>query len=113
MAKRGPVRPRAFWEKLVAEYRKGGVTREKLCAAHGVTVSGLSYWVSKLNEETKAAESRVALVPVKVSSPTTSVRQGGIDLITARVGEIRFTFPVGTDPSYLASLVAWTERARC
>ena len=110
MQRKTPSHPRSFWEKLVAEYRRGGHTRREICARHDVAVSALSYWCGKLNKEKQGSNANVALVPVEIAQQGPAAKTSEI---MVQVGSIKFTFSAGIDPAYLASLFAWTERTRC
>jgi transposase-like protein len=64
---------------------------------HGVSQSGLGYWVRKLAAEEPRGPAP-QLLPVRITTPVASRR---CDLV---VDDLRVEFDEGTDPGYLAAL---------
>ncbi len=56
-------RGRAEWERLVAAYEQGTVSRRAFCAEAGISPSALDYWRRKLREEGSVAPHFVELAP--------------------------------------------------
>jgi transposase-like protein len=93
----GRARGRTFWESLVAEVRAGDAPIE-VARRHGVSPSGLGYWVRQLPPpKTRAQEPR--LLPVRVAAAALSRRS-----LRLVVGEAHLEFEEGTDPAYVAAL---------
>jgi transposase-like protein len=92
----GRAKGRAFWEQVVADAAECG-SQSQAARRHGVSQSGLGYWVRKLAaEEPRRPEPR--LLPVRLTSPITARRCGLV------IGDLRVDFDEGTEPGYLAAL---------
>lgn len=66
----------AYWRGHVSGWRRSGRTRVAYCAAHGLSVSTLGYWISRLSAEgTAADDGRLTLVAARpmASSPAQGV----------------------------------------
>lgn len=88
---------RAFWQRVVADV-EGGMAQTDAARKHGVSASGLGYWVRRLRREPpRPAEPR--LLPVRVTGVSSLSRCSLV------VDEIRFEFEEGTSPAYLAAVV--------
>ena len=101
MAKR---RGRGFWTKLIEEFEgsQGSETHEEFAARRGVEMTTFQRWLYALRKEhRRRAPPAVRLLPVRIEGmhgePTLSVELGG---------GLGLRVQVGTDPSYVAALVA-------
>ena len=93
------ARRRSYWERLVGEFERSGLTQADFAERRGVLVGTLRYWIYKLRGETRAAEPKsVELVPVRVAS--SAVRH-----FEAQVAGVGFRFEVGTEPGYVAAVL--------
>lgn len=91
------AKSRAFWERVVAEAEACG-SQSEAARRHGVSQSGLGYWVRKLvAERPRAAEPR--LLPVRVTGTVPMPRRMGLI-----VDDLRIEFDEGTEPAYLAAI---------
>ena len=90
---------RAFWQRVIADVEAGMVQTEA-ARRHGVSASGLGYWVRKLRREPpRPAEPR--LLPVRITSaPSPSVSRCSLV-----VDGLRVEFEEGTAPAYVAAVV--------
>jgi hypothetical protein len=95
---------RKFWSKLIEEFEgsEGGETHEEFAARRGVEKTTFQRWLYALrNEHRRRTPPAVRLLPVRVegtqAEPTISVELGG---------GLELRVQVGTDPSYVAALVA-------
>lgn len=92
----GRVKGRAFWERVVADAEACG-SQSEAARRHGVSQSGLGYWVRKIEAE-RSRRPEPQLLPVRLTSPVAARRCGLV------VGDLRVDFDEGTDPGYLAVL---------
>lgn len=93
-----PPRGADFWAPLVRQVLSGS-SLPSVAAHHKVSNSALRYWVNKA----RSASPSPSFLPVRVASPSAS---RGASLIEMRAEGVRLRFAPGTDPSYLASLLA-------
>jgi sirohydrochlorin ferrochelatase len=99
---------RRYWSSVVARYERSGQSQAMFTTEAGVAVAAFRYWLYRLRRErtavTMAGHSRgsdeVRLVPVEVRQ---SPAEGRLDLRTAG---LRVLMPIGTDPRYVAHVVA-------
>jgi hypothetical protein len=72
MSRREAVRRgRAFWVKLVGQWRRSGQSQREFSEARGVSVCTLQYWVYKLRDESAGSDLRAtkpAFVEVRQAS---------------------------------------------
>jgi hypothetical protein len=110
---------RRFWTDMVSRYERAGQPRKVFAANHDVGLAALQYWICKLRREAEgarrqpaAASSELRLVPVRVAPQTTATFEhaGRVEI---RFGGLSIRVPLGTDPRYLASVVAATRAAAC
>ena len=110
---------RRFWTDVVSRYERAGQPRKVFAANHKVGLAALQYWICKLRREAEgarrppaAASSELRLVPVRVDgqAAVASERAGRVEI---RFGGLSIRVPLGTDPRYLASVVAATRAAAC
>ncbi|HJX66362.1 MAG TPA: hypothetical protein VJ860_20695 [Polyangia bacterium] len=105
---------RRFWTDVVSRYERAGQPRKVFAANHKVGLAALQYWICKLRREAAGAKrqavaSELRLVPVRVA-PQTTAHAGRVEI---RFGGLSIRVPLGTDPRYLASVVAATRAAAC
>jgi len=86
-----------FWAPLVRAVLDGDPITA-VARRHNVSNSALSYWVSKA----KKASAPSAFLPVRLAPP----RVASSSVLELRIDALRLRFPVGTEPAYLASLLA-------
>lgn len=92
----GRAKGRAFWERVVADAAAYG-SQSRAAQRHGVSQSGVGYWVRKLAvEEPRHREPQ--LLPVRLTGPISARRCSLV------IGELRVDFDEGTEPGYLAAL---------
>ena len=112
MKKRGETR--RFWTEVVSRYMRAGQPQKEFAADHDVGLAALRYWICKLRREAKAAKvgPELRLLPVRVEPQTvaTAERAGQVEI---RLGDLSVRVSVGTDPRYLASIVAAVRAAPC
>ena len=105
---------RRFWTDVVSRYERADQPRKVFAANHKVGLAALQYWICKLRREAagakrQSASSELRLVPVRVA-PQTTAHAGRVEI---RIGGLSIRAPLGTDPRYLASVVAATRAAAC
>ena len=93
-----PPRGHDFWAPLVRAVLDGDAIAA-VARRHNVSNSALGYWVSKA----KKAAGPSAFLPVRVVSPP---RVSHASVLELRVQDVRLRFPAGTEPAYLASVLA-------
>ena len=108
---------RRFWTDVVSRYERADQPRKVFAANHKVGLAALQYWICKLRREAagakrQSASSELRLVPVRVNgqAAVASERAGRVEI---RFGGLSIRVPLGTDPRYLASVVAATKAAAC
>ena len=108
---------RRFWTDLVSRYERAGQRRKVFAANHKVGLAALQYWICKLRREAagakrQSASSELRLVPVRVDgqAAVVSERAGRVEI---RFGGLSIRVPLGTDPRYLATVVAATRATAC
>lgn len=93
----GRERGRAFWERVAADAARCG-SQSEAARRHGVSQSGLGYWVRKLAAE-KARPAEPQLLPVRVTSAVALPRRLGLV-----VDDLRLEFDEGAEPAYIAAV---------
>ena len=105
---------RRFWTEIVSRYEKAGQPQNVFASGNDVGLAALRYWICKLRREAKAAKVRpeLRLVPVRVEPQAVATAEcaGRVEI---RLGDLSVRVPVGTDPRYLASIVAAVRAAPC
>ncbi|MGZ6674024.1 MAG: transposase [Solirubrobacteraceae bacterium] len=92
----GRFKGRAFWERAVADV-EAGETPAEVARRHGVSPSGLAYWVKRIGaEKTRPAEPQ--LLPVRITGSIAPRRFGLV------VDDLQLQFDEGTDPAYVAAI---------
>lgn len=107
---------RKKWERIVREYESGDATQKVICERFGVSFYALRYWINKFRSERRAVElsgddgdgegdgdgDDARMLPVEV------VGDDATDwtTVTIHLGDLSICSEVGTDPDYVASLVA-------
>jgi transposase-like protein len=93
---------RRFWKRVVTEAERSKLTHAGVAEHHGVSVAALRSWIYRLRRERAGTgPSEPRLLPVRVT-PSPVVRES-LEIV---VGETLVRVPAGTDPAYVASLVA-------
>ena len=95
---------RRFWTKLIEEFEgsRGGETHEEFAARHGVEKTTFQGWLYALrNENRRRGPQSVRLLPVRLEGV-----QAEHALSVELGGGLGLRVQVGTDPSYVAALVA-------
>ena len=110
---------RRFWADVVSRYERAGQPRKVFAANHKVGLAALQYWICKLRREAEgarrppaAASSELRLVPARVDGQA-AVAPERAGRVKIRLGGFSIRVPLGTDPRYLASVVAATRAAAC
>ena len=101
---------RKKWERIVREYESGDVSQKVIAERFGVSFYALRYWINKFNSERRAAERSdgddddddARMLPVEVVSGDAA----DWTTVTIHLGDLSICSEVGTDPAYVASLVA-------
>ena len=97
-------RGREFWTKVVDDYEAtSGESHAEFAARHGVEKATFERWLYLLRGERpeRAAERKVRLLPVRVA-----VGHGEPHVLVKLGGGLGLRVAVGTDPGYVAALVA-------
>jgi transposase-like protein len=104
MARRG----RQFWQRAVAAAEVDGVSQAEVAARFGVRLNTLRSWIYRLRRERATAPTPgVRLLPVEVIDGPARLA------LIARVGDVAVEFAAGTDPAYVAAVLAALRAARC
>jgi transposase-like protein len=93
----GRHKGRAFWERAVAD-AQACASQAEAARRHGVSTSGLAYWVRRLGEAQPLPAPEPQLLPVRL---TGHVMPHRLELVVA---DLRVEFDEGADPMYLAAL---------
>src|SRR5207245_5723410 len=106
-ARMGTRRSRVEWESLVTELERSGQSIAQFCARRGLEPRTVQWWRWKLRRAgsmiaTPAASIR--LVPVDVIE-SAGTADGGAPIEIA-CGDFALRVAVGTEPAYVASLLA-------
>lgn len=104
-----PSRGRDYWHKLVRAYERSGQAQRPLCKQHGVSLGTFQHWLYPLRREDQAAVDSTALLQVELPQAATASQP----LEAGLPGGVVLRFWTGTDPRYIAALVAEVERPRC
>lgn len=103
-------RSRAWWSKAVERYKRSGLTAGAFAAREGLSASTLSWWSSQLLRGTRAERGSQRAVALEVQLAGGQVEpSGGVLEVELRDAVLRL--PAGTDPKYVAALVAELSRA--
>lgn len=93
---------RRFWKRLAAVAERSELSHSEVAARHGVSVSALRSWIYRLRRERgRGASGEPRLLPVRITTAP-AVRES----VEVVVGEILIRVPAGTDPRYVADLLA-------
>ena len=110
---------RRFWTDMVSRYERAGQPRKVFAANHDVGRAALQYWICKLRREAEgarrppaAASSELRLVPVRVAPQTTATFEHA-GRVEVRFGGLSIRVPMGSDPRYVASVVAAMKATAC
>ena len=97
------------WAQLVAEYESSNeVPQKEFVARHDVSINTFRFWLYKLRQQKKSHhDSATRFLPVEVvASPAPKARGGGDAVELQLRSGATLRFEVGTDPRYLAALIA-------
>ena len=110
---------RRFWSDVVSRYERAGQPRKVFAANHKVGLAALQYWICKLRREAEgarrppaAASSELRLVPVRVAPQTTATFEHA-GRVEVRFCGLSIRVPMGSDPRYVASVVAAMKATAC
>lgn len=111
----GMRRSRVEWELLIAELEASGQSVARFSARRGLNPRSLQWWRWKLHRTepvARNAEASVRLIPVDVIESAATADVGNPAPIEVSLGDLAVRVAVGTEPAYVASLIA-ALRARC
>ena len=111
----GIRRSRAEWEALIREMEASGQSVARFSARRGLKAETLQWWRWKLQRAepvSRNAKASFRLMPVDVIESAAAADVWNPASIDVSVGDIAVRVPVGTEPAYVASLIA-ALRARC
>jgi len=99
-------------------YERAGQPRKCSRPSQG-GLAALQYWICKLRREAEgarrppaAASSELRLVPVRVAPQTTATFEHA-GRVEVRFGGLSIRVPMGSDPRYVASVVAAMKATAC
>ena len=99
-------RSREEWVEIVRDYQGGMDSARTVAARWGVGVGSLYVWSSKLSDAHAVQPRRLPAVVELVPSEETPPASHLAATVRVRIGEIEIEFEVGTEPRYVAALVA-------
>lgn len=117
---------RDWWRATVANWQASGQTAAAFAAGLGVNPKSLPWWQGKFRRESLAARSpaprfvevqvpQTAPVPVPAPAPAPAPLRPAMAAqapgLVAHVGTVRFDVSIGTDPVYVAALLAAVAKA--
>jgi hypothetical protein len=108
-------RNRAEWESLIAEWDASRESAARFGAQRGIKPRTLAWWRWNLHRAKSASangEAPIRLLPVDVTESTATADVANPASIEIALGDIALRIAVGTEPTYVASLIA-ALRARC
>lgn len=94
-------RTRAEWTKEIARYHASGQSAEAFAARRGLNVSTLRWWSSEVRKAGRSTADQLEIREVLVAEPDRHESTFEIG-----IGSVVMRFEVGTDPRYVAALVA-------
>ena len=105
---------RAKWAAIITALDASGENVERYCARRRIKRRTLQWWRWNLGREgvAPARASSVQLIPVDVVESARNADGGSLSAIELSLGDLAMRFRVGTEPEYVASLVA-ALRSRC
>lgn len=92
---------RAAWAKRIADFRASGLSATQWCAANGLKVHQLRYWLKKL-ETPAPSQTAIRWLPVDFSDHEPA--------LTVRVGPAAIEIRNGFDPELFISVVKTLSR---
>ncbi len=87
---------RAAWSGKITEFRASGLSAPQWCAAHGLKIHQLRYWLKKLGTPTPG-QTAVRWLPVDFSDPK--------PVLTVRVKAAAIEIRTGFDPQLFIEVV--------
>jgi len=100
---------RGFWLGQVAAFEGSGLRQREFCKRRGLCLGTFQHWLYRLRNEVRGASQSGSLVRVEPVNPVPME----IPLEAGLPSGVVLRFVVGTDPRYVASVVAEVENARC
>src|SRR5690242_9993356 len=95
-------RGRAYWQPLVEELERSGLTHAEFAAQRGIGVGNLRAWLYRLRREQRAgvdpSGAAVRMVPVQLAATSPVAIEVVVGRCTVRVGP-------QADPSVVAALI--------
>src|SRR5689334_8620109 len=101
------VKPRSYWEELVAEYEGSGQEHKTFAAEKGVNVWTFQGWLYRLRRERSAPKSRrrVRMLPVQMAAAKVDV----VPRLELAAAGVVLRFDGGADPGFIVKLVSELE----
>lgn len=102
-------RGREFWERAIREFERSSGTQEAFARSLGVSSAALRHWRKKLGRPSTGRSrggAAVRLMPVTVTS------RSAPEMIEVSAEALVVRFGAGTDPGYIAQLVAALRERR-
>lgn len=97
----------AHWRAQVSRWRNSGETRAAYCAAHGLSVSTLGYWIRRLREHCDAPDAgRLTLVAARVMTMPVGPSTAGAELTLRSPSGWALTFDSRPPAAWLRELLA-------
>ena len=106
---------RAKWAAIITALDASGENVERFCARRRIKRRTLQWWRWNLARDGVAparGASSVELIAVDVVESARNADGGSLSAIELSLGDLAMRFRVGTEPGYIASLVA-ALRSRC
>ena len=100
----------AYWREVLREHAASGLTGVAFCEAHGLSVTSLRRWRSKLRSELEVVPAVVEVVlgePAVLAAPAAPPRD--VELLVG--GDLSLFFAPCTEPAYVAELVVALRRS--
>ncbi len=111
----GARKNRSEWASIIAALDASGEDVERFCARRRIKPGTLQWWRWNLGHEGRAlapGSRSVRLIPVDVVESAVPADGESLRTIEVSVGDVALRFCVGTEPGYVASLLA-ALRSRC
>jgi transposase-like protein len=102
-------RSREEWRRVIRQWRASGVSQEQFATRLGVARSTLSWWCWEIGREDDGdlgPGDEVAFVPVEVAAQAPTDGAANSPVAVVEVGRARIRIAAGTDPRWVAALVA-------
>ena len=105
---------RSEWAAIITALDASGQSVKRFCARRRIKPSTLQWWRWNLERGGRASPERgsVKLIPVDVVESAVPADGDNPRTIEVSLGDVALRFVVGTEPGYVASLLA-ALRSRC